>query len=297
MISLEKQFSLTIRQALKRRSRRRWSSSSSNNRAVSVAEIHCQRLDNKETASHDALLKKFLPFYQDQTPVVLRNYASDFSAVQKWPSLDYLLETVGPDVVCDVEVGAYNQGERLTIPFESYIDYLRLCQETYGNSESDEAPPADELLYLAQNDLQTFVNLQKDLETPIMCTNCGEGKLYSSMLWLGPRSCVSPLHYDPLDNILVQVVGRKRVRLLSKETDASSLYIGNNNDENHHQHQQYNTSAVNVEDPDLVKHPLFDSLSVLCVDLYPGDALFIPAKWWHHVRSLEFSVSVNSWWR
>jgi len=32
--------------------------------------------------------------------------------------------------------------------------------------------------------------------------------------------------------------------------------------------------------------------------LAPGDAVFIPGMWWHHVRSLEpFNVLVNYWWR
>jgi ribosomal protein L16 Arg81 hydroxylase len=30
----------------------------------------------------------------------------------------------------------------------------------------------------------------------------------------------------------------------------------------------------------------------------PGDALFIPSMWWHHIQALEdFNVLVNYWWR
>src|SRR3546814_10601995 len=34
------------------------------------------------------------------------------------------------------------------------------------------------------------------------------------------------------------------------------------------------------------------------VELDPGDAVFIPSMWWHHVEGLEpFNILVNYWWR
>jgi len=33
-------------------------------------------------------------------------------------------------------------------------------------------------------------------------------------------------------------------------------------------------------------------------ELSPGDAVYIPALWWHNVEALEdFNVLVNYWWR
>jgi hypothetical protein len=35
----------------------------------------------------------------------------------------------------------------------------------------------------------------------------------------------------------------------------------------------------------------------LSVELGPGDAIFIPTSWWHHVESLSpFNVLINYWW-
>jgi [protein]-arginine 3-hydroxylase / protease len=255
-----------------------------------IDELACTSL------TQESILEQFHSLYNQQIPVILRGYAQNYPAIEKWKSLDYLLQVVGPDSSCDVEVGSYNQGERLTLSFEGYIYYLRLWQEMYASS-GQESPP-DQLLYLAQNDLQSFPSLLPDIQPPELCFQCGDGKLYSSMLWLGPRGCISPLHYDPLDNLLVQLVGRKRVTLITSDTNPQRLYVGAEHE------QQYNTSAVNVEDPDSVAHPLFfgDGITTNIVrrstsDLLPGDALFIPSKWWHHVRSLDLSISVNFWWR
>ena len=56
---------------------------------------------------------------------------------------------------------------------------------------------------------------------------------------------------------------------------------------------------VSVVEPDLDRHPRFAEAwaAAEVADLEPGDALFIPYMWWHHVQSLDrFSVLVNYWW-
>lgn len=42
-------------------------------------------------------------------------------------------------------------------------------------------------------------------------------------------------------------------------------------------------------------HPDFSEAPFVEAILGPGDMLFIPKKWWHYVRSLTTSISVNFW--
>ena len=58
-------------------------------------------------------------------------------------------------------------------------------------------------------------------------------------------------------------------------------------------------SMVPLENPDFQRYPRFrEALAAARVaELEPGDALFIPYGWWHHVQSLRsFNVLVNYWW-
>ena len=58
-------------------------------------------------------------------------------------------------------------------------------------------------------------------------------------------------------------------------------------------------SMVDFDSPDLERYPNFPSAmeAALTVDLEPGDVLYIPYLWWHHVRSIErVNMLVNYWW-
>jgi hypothetical protein len=59
-------------------------------------------------------------------------------------------------------------------------------------------------------------------------------------------------------------------------------------------------SMVDLRNPDFEMFPRFrETLKTAQVaELEPGDAIFIPSMWWHHVEALDpFNVLVNYWWR
>ena len=58
-------------------------------------------------------------------------------------------------------------------------------------------------------------------------------------------------------------------------------------------------SMVSLRNPDLARFPRFaEALAASqSAELAPGDAIYIPYGWWHHVEALEpFNVLVNYWW-
>ncbi|MCW0405152.1 hypothetical protein NB718_003342 [Xanthomonas sacchari] len=122
----------------------------------------------------------------------------------------------------------------------------------------------------------------------------GQGVDAPPSIWIGNRVTAS-CHFDTPDNLACCAVGRRRVTLFPPE-QIDNLYPGPLEPTPGGQV----VSVVDVDRPDFARYPRFrDALaSARHVELEPGDALFIPSMWWHHVRSLApFNVLVNYWWR
>lgn len=239
------------------------------------------------------------PFFDRQEPLLLRHLLKvtpkNQLALENFPSWDYWETTVDESTDCHVEIGGnYSQSQVADIPFVEFLSYLRFFEEQHGRNNGDTtsastvnttptSPPETDLIYMAQNDL--FPEIQQQIEIPDFCESVGEGKLYSTMVWMGPYGCVSPLHYDPLDNVLLQYVGQKIVYLCAPNSPVQAGAEGN----------QKNTSPLDPEQ--VIADGGTVDLGFQEATLYPGDALYIPKKWYHHVRTIETSVSVNSWFR
>jgi len=112
-------------------------------------------------------------------------------------------------------------------------------------------------------------------------------------IWLGNRVTAS-CHYDAPNNIACCAVGRRRFTFLPPE-QIRNLYPGPLEPTPGGQA----VSVVDFDAPDLERYPRFAEAlaSASSVVLEPGDAVFVPSMWWHHVQGLEpFTALVNYWW-
>ena len=113
-------------------------------------------------------------------------------------------------------------------------------------------------------------------------------------IWLGNQTCIAA-HYDVPDNIACVVAGRRRFTLFPPD-QLENLYVGPLD----YAPAGQSISMVDLRDPDFDTYPRFRTAlrHAQVADMQPGDALFIPSMWWHHVVGLEsFNVLINYWWR
>jgi len=113
-------------------------------------------------------------------------------------------------------------------------------------------------------------------------------------LWLGNRSRVAA-HYDLPDNLAVVAAGRRRFTLFPPG-QIHNLYMGPLDPTPAGQP----ISLVDFSAPDFERFPRFaDALEAgETAELEPGDAVFIPSMWFHHIEALEpVNLLINAWWR
>jgi len=113
----------------------------------------------------------------------------------------------------------------------------------------------------------------------------GDGTYY----WLGPKSTITPLHQDATSLFHVHMKGRKLWRFISP--DQKDLV--------------YNSFGVYSDvdllkpwDEILAKFPKMADATVITEVLQPGEVLFVPNGWFHHVISLDHpttSMSTTVW--
>lgn len=215
-------------------------------------------------------------FYLRNQPVVLRGIAAGSGLLDWTPAT--LREQFG---ALDVQVqtgrraepiwDVFLRGKTSTMSLADYVDLVLSSGETnefYLTANENFLAHDRDRLILAD---VAFADALLDTERRYQGTN----------LWLGPAGTISPLHRDRVNVLNLQTVGSKRITLIDS-CQLPKVY-----------NQQSYYSMVDVEHPDLARFPDFADVTVRSAVLQPGDAVFIPINWWHHLRALQVSVSIT----
>lgn len=219
---------------------------------------------------------RYVPeFKKRRRPVVLRGYHAGQTALRTW-TFESLLRRL-PDQSVDLDVGDAMVTNGLSFTVDTLHDYLRFLAS--GGTDPD-----GEVRYLQGfNIFAHDPTLYDDISFPHL-SDLAVREVRAG--WIGPAGTVTGYHADIGDNQLSQVVGRKLVKFVSPD-QGDRVY----------RHRKYDPNgiacAVNADAWDQQAHPLFASTDAFYAVLGPGDSVYIPGRWFHYVRSLDASISVN----
>jgi hypothetical protein len=113
-------------------------------------------------------------------------------------------------------------------------------------------------------------------------------------IWIGNK-VTTPAHFDEFHNVACVVAGGRRFTLFPPD-QVGNLYIGPLD----FAPTGAAIGTARLDRPDDARYPRLKEalVNAQVAELRPGDAIYIPPMWWHHVESLErINALVNYWWK
>ncbi|MDY6929504.1 MAG: cupin-like domain-containing protein [Pseudomonadota bacterium] len=228
-----------------------------------------------ETPSYEVFVRDY---YSKHLPVMLTNGIQRWEALEKW-NPEYLLQQYG-DKEIEVQFDRdkdplfeRNSGKhKKRLLMRDFVDMVRNggdsnnCYMTANNTKN--SLNSIESLFDDLGDFGEGYRKQDDLKA-------------GTFFWFGPKGTFTPIHHDLTNNMLVQIMGRKKVTLIPA-WQVPWLY----NDKGVF-------SAADFPNLDEKRHPLMKNITPMEVVIGPGEALYIPVGWWHCVESLDVSMSIS----
>jgi hypothetical protein len=192
----------------------------------------------------------------------------------------------------EVNIGQPGKGGRLFYDEKMDMNFRMgraSLSDIFGGIDANTDKPDAPVIYLSSLNIHDyFEGLHEANHLDL------SGRRTRDSIWIGTATEIAA-HNDVPNNVAVCAVGRRRFTLFPPEVFAE-LYLG----------PLENTPAgravsmVNLRDPDMDRYPSFKKAlaQAQVAELEPGDAIFIPSLWYHHVEALDdFNVLVNYWWR
>jgi hypothetical protein len=203
-------------------------------------------------------------------PVVLTDMASTWPALKKWTP-EYFAREYG-----SLQVKVYDKS--FVRPGTSYMSSLR--KMPFSEYLDRMSTGSADLRLFAFNIFWQAPQLRQDILWPDMTKGFSKKFIF---MFFGCKGSVTQLHYDPdLPHLLHTVLrGKKRVVLFANEK-SKNLY----------KHPFNTRSYVDVDNPDFAKFPRLKYVTGYQTLLHPGETLFMPSGWWHHMFYEEAGYAV-----
>jgi hypothetical protein len=191
-----------------------------------------------------------------------------------------------------VNIGEPGRGERLFYDEAMGMNFRTgrgPLPEIFAGIDANEDKRDSPVIYLSSIDVKDYFDGLHEANH----VDLGDREPIES-IWIGTRTRIAA-HNDFPKNLACCAVGKRRFTLFPPD-QFTNLYVGPLD----FTPAGRPVSMVDLANPDFDAFPRFrEALKTAQVaELEPGDAIFIPSMWWHHVEALApFNVLVNYWWR
>ena len=137
---------------------------------------------------------------------------------------------------------------------------------------------------------EVFPSLRSEFDLSLVTELQEKG---SPRIWIGNGGQRTATHYDTTHNLACVVAGTKRFTIFSPD-QLPNIYIGSFSKTP----AGAPVSVVDPRAPDFEKYPRYKTAldQAVVVDVNAGDALFLPAYWFHHVETVGPTILINFWW-
>ena len=221
----------------------------------------------------------FRTYWAGHRPVVLTDATARWPALTKWTPAWFARE-LGTTTI-EITAGR-NADPHYDMNYKAHCKRVRM-RDFIADIEA--AGTTNDLYMVSNNNTmkrKPFARLLRDVKPPR--TLFEPLRAAATSLWIGPAGTVTPLHHDTTNILFCQIYGRKRIELVSPQETAllldSVAPVGF-------------YSPVDLDHRGRAAHAALRAMTVKSVVVRPGDALFIPAGWWHRVTSLDVSISFS----
>ena len=212
--------------------------------------------------------------YEANRPAKLSGIIDHWPALTRW-SLDHFAAVAG-DAVVEAQV----ERERDPDYELAKDDHRRLIRfgELIGWLRKDEA--SNDIYLTAYNSGANAAALAPLWDDMAPIAILDDTRPRDGFFWLGPKGTLTPWHHDLTNNLLVQVLGRKRVRLAPPWAFARMR-------NRRHCFSDWGNEALPAGEGDATNPPVLETI------IGPGEAVFLPVGWWHQVEALDLSASMS----
>jgi hypoxia-inducible factor 1-alpha inhibitor (HIF hydroxylase) len=241
-------------------------------------------------------------YIQNELPVILTGCPLVKSALNKW-DLNYLAENI---VENDTSVYVSKQNQFMYYdeernsggyPFEPKTFQIKMSAKQFVSQVENNMKTGVLKLYMQQSLTKecSGPKLVQDFEAfdwawiGMQQSKLNMGHLKNNTLWVGMPGVVTPLHFDEAHNFFTQVKGRKLFKLYSPKYFPNVYPYPV-----HHFHDRQ--CQIDIENPDYNRFPKFRQAKCVQGIVHPGDVLYLPPYWFHYVKSLDVTISVNFWY-